>query len=355
MNKPPPPDALAVTCLRAGLHRALAAGPTWWPPTAVAVAAVVWWADPYSQAMIARILALGLLAASVALLTGLAGLPTLGQVAPFAVGAYTTALLARAGTTIAIVQLACAALAATVFSAAVGLLVVRTRGTVCLMVTLAAGELTAVAASQCTALTGGTDGLAGIPAVHPVWGLPAAVTDRAVALYVLSVTVIVLAGVVAVLRSPAGMLLTGCRDNEARMRASGHPVTAYLLTAHVGAGVLAGVGGSLYVAVQRYISPADVGFDIAALTLLAVIIAGTVSIPAAILATASSSSYATSGRSPGTGPPSSGRRSSPPSIYSPTAYTDCGSRSKQAPAATQSARPGRARRPRAGWQPPGQG
>lgn len=265
---------------------AVALRPAYWlPGMTAALFVMVWWAAPYSQATIARILALGLLATSVALLTGVAGLPTLGQVAPFAVGAYTTALLARAGVTTGVTQLAVAALAAVVFSVVAGALVVRTRGTVCLMVTLAVEELTVTAASQWKAVTGGTDGLAGIPAVQPVWGMPSAVTDRAVAVYVLAVTAVMIAAVMAVLRSPAGLLLTGCRDNEARMRASGHPVTAYLLAAHTAAGALAGVGGSLYVAAQRYISPADAGFDVAALTLLAVIIGGAASIPTAMAAT----------------------------------------------------------------------
>ncbi len=235
-------------------------------------------ADAYTTITLARILALGLLAVSVAVVTGWAGLPSLGQVAPFAVGAYATALLARSGITVGVVQLTAACIAGGLFAAVTGLAVVRTRGTAFLMVTLAVGELTAAVASRWTSLTGGTDGLAGIPAVRPVWTAPVLTDDRHVYWYVLAVTTLVVAVTVAVLRLPAGLLLTGVRDHEARMLACGHPVTVYLLAAYTAAGAIAGVGGALLVGVQRYISPADVGFEVAALVLLAVIIGGASSI-----------------------------------------------------------------------------
>ncbi len=212
-------------------------------------------ADAYTVITLARILALGLLAVSVAVVTGWAGLPSLGQVAPFAVGAYTTALLARSGVTVGVVQLTAACIAGGLFAAVTGLAVVRTRGTAFLMVTLAVGELTAAVASRWTSLTGGTDGLAGIPAVRPVWTMPALTDDRHVYWYVLAVTALVVAVTV-------------------------------VLAAYTAAGAIAGVGGALLVGVQRYISPADVGFEVAALVLLAVIIGGASSIGGAFVGAA---------------------------------------------------------------------
>ncbi len=250
------------------------------PPWAVAAAAAVllaaglpWLVEPYTLTTLARIMALGLLAVSVAVLTGHAGMPTLGQVAPYAVGAYTTALLAKAGHTTGPVQLLVAAGAAGLFSVLVGIPLVRTRGVVFLMVTLAVGELAAVGADQWRAVTGGTDGLAGIPAVTLTTGGDAlTVTGRY--WFVLGATAAALALVWWWLRSPMGMVLRGIRDNEARMHASGHHVAGVLLATYVGAGALAGVGGSLLVATQRYVSPADVSFHISALVLLAVIVGG---------------------------------------------------------------------------------
>lgn len=239
--------------------------------------------DAYSISLAGSALALGLLAVSVTILTGYAGLPTLGQTAPFAVGAYATANLAEAGWTVGPVQLVLSALAAAVFAAAVGPAVIRARGTTVLMITLAIGELTGAVVNQLKSVTGGADGLVGFPATRALWGGEEMLEESQLYNYALVVAVVAVSVTLLVLRSPAGKLLTGTRGAEARMRASGHPVGRYLLVAHICAGALAGVGGSLMVTVQQYLAPADVGFEIAAFALLAVVIGGTTSVIGALL------------------------------------------------------------------------
>ncbi|WP_274034288.1 branched-chain amino acid ABC transporter permease [Streptomyces sp. MMBL 11-1] len=239
--------------------------------------------DAYSISLAGSALALGLLAVSVTILTGYAGLPTLGQTAPFAVGAYATANLADAGWTVGPVQIVLSALAAAVFSAVVGPAVIRARGTTVLMITLAIGELTGAVVNQLKSVTGGADGLVGFPATRALWGGEGMLEESELYNYALAVAVVAVSVTLLVLRSPAGKLLTGTRGAEARMRASGHPVGRYLLVAHVCAGALAGVGGSLMVTVQQYLSPADVGFEIAAFALLAVVIGGSTSVIGALL------------------------------------------------------------------------
>ncbi|MEU8705591.1 ABC transporter permease [Streptomyces sp. NPDC048565] len=239
--------------------------------------------DSYSISLAGSALALGLLAVSVTILTGYAGLPTLGQTAPFAVGAYATANLADAGWTAGPVQVIVSALAAAVFSGVVGPAVIRARGTTVLMITLAVGELTGAVINQLKSVTGGADGLVGFPATQALWGGEGMTEESDLYTYALVVAAVAVTVTLLVLRSPAGKLLTGTRGAEARMRASGHPVGRYLLTAHICAGALAGVGGSLMVTVQQYLSPADVGFEIAAFALLAAVIGGTTSVIGALM------------------------------------------------------------------------
>ncbi|MFJ9622462.1 ABC transporter permease [Streptomyces sp. NPDC101181] len=245
--------------------------------------ALPWVLDAYSISLAGSALALGLLAVSVTVLTGYAGLPTLGQTAPFAVGAYATANLADAGWTSGPVQIVLSAIGAAVFCAVVGPAVIRARGTTVLMITLAIGELTGAVVNQLKSVTGGADGLVGFPATQALWGGEGMTDESDLYLYALAVATVAVAITLLVLRSPAGKLLTGTRGAEARMRASGHPVGRYLLVAHVCAGALAGVGGSLMVTVQQYLSPADVGFEIAAFALLAVVIGGSTSVVGALL------------------------------------------------------------------------
>jgi branched-chain amino acid transport system permease protein len=219
-------------------------------------------------------LALGLLAASITLITGHAGLPSLGQTAPFAVGAYAAAILAHHSVTLGPAQLGAAALAATGFAAISGLLLTHTRSSTHLMISVAVGQVTLTAADHGGALTGGSDGLPFLPATRPLPGLPDLDTDRAVYLYTATAALIALAVTGWVLRGPCGMLLRGVRDNEPRMRASGHPAGRYLYTAHLASGTLAGLGGALLVTAQRTITPGDADFTTASLALLAAMIGG---------------------------------------------------------------------------------
>lgn len=237
----------------------------------------------YGVTLLSRALALGLLAVSVSVLTGFAGLPTLGQAAPFAVGAYTAGSLAIHGTTIGVVQLLAAAGAAAVFAVLTAPVVIRTRGVAFLMTTLAVSELAVTVAGRWKSVTGGTDGLYGMANVRPFWGLGELDSGTSVYWYVLVATMTLVLITRLALRSPAGLLLTASRDNESRMRSAGHPVTRYFLVAYIGAGALAGIGGALIVTVGQFVSPADAGFENSALVLLAVVIGGATSLYGALI------------------------------------------------------------------------
>ncbi|MER7009406.1 branched-chain amino acid ABC transporter permease, partial [Dactylosporangium sp. NPDC000555] len=257
-----------------------------YPATAALLTLLVsfaWTLDDYANQMLARILIVGLLAVSVALLTGVAGLPTLGQTAPYLVGAYTTATLVHHDVDLGVVQLLCAAAAGALFALLTAPLVVYARGVVVLMITLALGELTVTVAGRWKSVTHGTDGMLALGKVVPLPGLAALDTDGSVYLYTLAVVTVLTAALLLALRSPAGALLRATRDDARRMRASGHPVAGYLTAAYVVASALAGVAGALLVTVQSYISPSDGGFDVAALILLAVTIGGATSMVGALV------------------------------------------------------------------------
>ncbi|MEU5910038.1 branched-chain amino acid ABC transporter permease [Micromonospora sp. NPDC047527] len=259
-----------------------------------AVAAVVlaglavapWMVDDYTTAILARTLALGLVGVSVALLTGVAGLPTLGQTAPYAAGAYACAVLGSQVSDVGVVQLAVAATAGATLAALTVPLVAPARGVIVLMITLAIGELVVTVLGRWRSVTGGTDGLAGIAPVRPFWGLPVLATDQARYLYTLVVVATLVGAVLLLLRTRAGLVLRAGRDDEMRLRASGHRMPLYVSGAHIAAGAIAGAAGSLLVVAQQYISPADFGFDTSALLLLGVVIGGTASVGGALVGAA---------------------------------------------------------------------
>lgn len=228
----------------------------------------------YAVGTLSRILVFALLAVSVNLLTGLTGLPTLGQSAYFGVGAYTAAIAATRFTDIGVLQLALAAGVSALVAVPTGWLAVRARGVVFLMLTLAIGEIAYSAAVNWKSLTNGTDGMSGIPPVVPLPGMSPLELDGLVYFYVLAVFLVLLAAVRHLTTTPFALALRGIRDNEKRMRAIGYPTRGYALAVYCGAGALAGAAGALWVSVQRFVSPGDAGFEVASLALLAVVIGG---------------------------------------------------------------------------------
>ncbi|HEY6706519.1 MAG TPA: branched-chain amino acid ABC transporter permease [Actinomycetota bacterium] len=224
--------------------------------------------------MLTRVLAFALLAVGLDLLTGVAGLASLGQAAPFGAGAYTAALLGKHATTVGPVQLVAAAVAGGLLAAAVGWLLVRARGTYFLMLTLAVAEIVHELAGRWEGVTGGTNGLAGVPPVSLYPGGPPVRLAGVLYWYALAAVLVCAGALWVVSRSAFGRTLRGVRDNEERMRSLGYRTFVPKYAVFCIAGAAAGAAGSLWVAQARFVSPADLGFEVSAMALLAVVIGG---------------------------------------------------------------------------------
>jgi len=226
----------------------------------------------YAATMLTRILVFALLAASLDLLAGITGLASLGHGAYFGAGAYAAGWVAVHVTPSGPVTLAAAALVSALVAGVAGSVAVRARGVFFLMLTLALGEIVEQLAQSWHGVTGGSDGLYGIPAPHLAGAVLADV--RSFSWYVLAVFLAGMAVIRGIVASPLGATLIGIRDNEARMRALGYRTYLYKLAVFVIAGAIAGLAGGLLAAQQRLVTPADLGFATSAPVLLAVIIGG---------------------------------------------------------------------------------
>jgi branched-chain amino acid transport system permease protein len=264
------------------LHRHLPIGAV----IVLALYAVPFFAPTDLANALTRILALALLAVSLDLLVGVSGLPSLGHAAPFGVGAYAAGVTAKEVTPFGPVPLLVAVVAGALLSVLVGLVVVRTRGTYLLMLTLAVAELVHVLAGRWEDVTGGTNGLVGIPALRLVPGGEPVRLAGIRYWYVLTVALFFFALVVLVSRSAFGRSLRGIRDNEERMSSLGYSTFRVKLIVFVLAGAVAGAAGALYTVQARFVSPTDLGFEVSALALLAVVIGGRGSLWGAVLGTA---------------------------------------------------------------------
>ncbi|MET8141140.1 branched-chain amino acid ABC transporter permease [Sphaerisporangium sp. NPDC005288] len=211
--------------LAAGLLLALALPWMVYPPVALDIAC---WA---------------LFAAALDLLLGFTGLLSFGHAAFWGGAAYVAGIIAlRTGLPFPVAVLGGAAFAA-VLALPIGYLSVRLRGIYFAMVTLAFAQMVYFVVNQWRDLTGGENGLQGVP--RELFGLD--LSDSFVFYY--AGLPLVLAGFVVVwriVRSPFGRVLASIRDNPARAQALGYPVDRYRLLAFVLSAALSGLAGGLF-------------------------------------------------------------------------------------------------------------
>jgi branched-chain amino acid transport system permease protein len=243
----------------------------------LALAAVPLFLAPFATNTATRVLVFALLAVSLDLLVGVTGLPSLGHAAYFGAGAYGAGLVSIHVTAAAPVPLLAGVAVGALAAAATGWVAVRARGVFFLVLTLAIGELLTQVARSWDEVTGGFNGLAGIPATT-LGGVPlsALSTPGLLYWYVLAAALAGSGVVALVARSPFGAALRGIRDDEPRARALGYPTAAYKYAVFVLAGAVAGLAGALFVAqgTPRLITPVDLGSTTSALVLLAVVVGG---------------------------------------------------------------------------------
>lgn len=236
------------------------------------LAAVPLFAAPFTANTLSRILIFALFAVSLDLLVGITGLPSLGHAAYFGIGAYTAGLVSIHWTSEAPIPVLLAAGVSAMAAAATGWLAVRSGGVYFLMLTLALGELVHQLAQRLTGVTGGSNGLFGIPSVR-IGGEPLTLAGL-VYWYVLAIALLGFLGLWSIAHSPFGSTLKGIRDNEPRMRSLGYSPFRYKFVAFGLAGGFAGLAGGLYAGLVRIVNPTDTGFTTSALILLAVVLGG---------------------------------------------------------------------------------
>lgn len=227
----------------------------------------------YQLGLLTKMLIFALFAMSLDLILGYGGLPSLGHAAYFGVGAYTVGLLALRVIDNFWIDFGAGLLVAGVTSALFGLLALRARGAYLLMITLALAQVLWGIAFGWRSLTGGDDGLPGVP--RPAAGLPWSLAGGLAFYYfVLVVFVAVTAALWIVVKSPFGMALVGIRESERRMEVLGYDTWRYKYAAFVLAGIVAGLSGSLYVYYNGFVSPAYLSIVFSAMALIMVILGG---------------------------------------------------------------------------------
>ncbi len=192
------------------------------------------------------ILCWGLFAISVDLLLGFTGLLSFGHAAFWGGSAYATGLIAiNTGWPFPLAVLG-GALFSMLIAVPLGDLSVRRTGIYFAMVTLAFAQMVYFIANQWRDVTGGENGLQGIP--KNLGGLTDTINSDAFYFYYAGIPIILL-GVWAawrIVNSPFGRVLVAIRDNPARARALGYDVERYKIIVFVLSAGLAGLAGGVF-------------------------------------------------------------------------------------------------------------
>ncbi|GAA3035186.1 ABC transporter permease [Actinokineospora globicatena] len=247
-------------------------------PWQVAVAAVAAYVvpavalDDYTVQIGVQVVVYAILALSLTLVSGQAGQISLGQAAPLAIGAYTSALLTTGTGLDFWLSLPISGLVAAVLSVALVSPSWRLRGHYVSIATLATGLLVAAAAVNFDWLTNGPSGVSAIPP-PTLFGAP---VSAPLAVYFLDLTIllVVLLLVVRLRRSTLGRIWSAIREDEVAARSSGIAAAEYKSLAFGIGGFVAGIGGALFAQQYGYIDPSVFGISVSLLALTIVVLGG---------------------------------------------------------------------------------
>ncbi|MBN9357997.1 high-affinity branched-chain amino acid ABC transporter permease LivM [Herbaspirillum huttiense F1] len=261
------------------------------------MAALVWpffgsrgYVDVMTLALIYVVLGLGL-----NIVVGFAGLLDLGYVGFYAVGAYTYALCNQYFGLSFWECVPLSAAAAALFGFLLGFPVLRLRGDYLAIVTLGFGEIIRLLLNNMTSLTGGPDGISGIPkptvfgvvmarnpltedgtTFHQLLGLTYQGGHMVIFLYFLALLMVLFTYFVTsrLLRMPMGRAWEALREDEIACRSLGINPTRVKLSAFTLGAAFAGLAGSFFAARQGLVTPESFTFIESALILAIVVLGG---------------------------------------------------------------------------------
>jgi branched-chain amino acid transport system permease protein len=226
------------------------------------------WTTSFWVGLATQALIFGLFALSINFLSGYGGMITLGHAGLLGVAGYGLGVLTvNSGWSLGPALIAALG-AATLVSAFYGALAVRTRGTYFVMITLAEGMVVWGIAQRWQELTGGENGITGIPKpgfTEEYWQYY---------YFVLAVVAVCVVLIGRLVRSPFGLSLKGIREAEERLAPLGYNVALHKLMAFTISGLFAGVAGLLLAMYNNFFGPSQVFFLASAAGLLMAILGG---------------------------------------------------------------------------------
>ncbi|MBN2131474.1 MAG: branched-chain amino acid ABC transporter permease [Sedimentisphaerales bacterium] len=194
-----------------------------------------------------------ILATSMNLIAGYAGLLSIAQAAFYGVGAYTAALMALKLQSPFLVNMLCAMILCGLLGALVGFPSLRIRDDYFVIATFAFQVIAFSVLNNWVSLTGGPMGLPGIPQPH-IFGWEVN-SHWEYLLLVAALAAIVLWACHRIVHSPFGRVLMAIREDETFTLAAGKNVAAYKVLVFVIGAAMASVAGVVYAHYISFIDP----------------------------------------------------------------------------------------------------
>ena len=237
----------------------------------VALGAFIWRADNYQLYVLALVGLAAIVGVGLNVLLGLSGQISLGHVAFYAIGAYVVGILTTKTAMGFWVALPLATAVAGVAGALLAVPALRVRGPYLAMVTIAFGFIVEQGAAEWSDLTGGWNGLIGIPtpslAGHKF-------AEREIAVLVILLTALTIWLFARLEASPWGKAMRAVRDSEVASQSIGLDPTLIRTVAFAISAAVAGFAGGIFAAMSDFISPESFPFFQSILFLLVVMIGG---------------------------------------------------------------------------------
>ena len=182
------------------------------------------------------------------LIFGYTGMLSFGQATFFGMGAYTAGLLMIHWKVPLLLTLGAGAFVGALTAALIGYLCIQRIGIYFIMLTFGFNQMFYFIAYKWTALTGGDDGLPGIPRPPLALGPLSIRLDSSLKYYVFVAVLFLLLfyAMKRIVESPLGLICQSIRENPSRAAAVGYNVKLYKWVAFTIAGAFTGLAGSLY-------------------------------------------------------------------------------------------------------------
>lgn len=200
----------------------------------------------FAMTLLTELVILGLFAMSLDLMVGYTRLVSFGHAAAYGLGAYASGYLLLNSSLPLPFAVILAALMTGVVAIGVGWVCTLATGVSFSMLTLAFAQLLYAIAFKWTSVTGGTDGLAGIPRRAGPMGLTFLTTKTG--FYYFSLACLIGSYLLCreLVRSPFGAVLRGIRENEPKTLSLGYDTRLYKIAVVAISYTLGGLAGALY-------------------------------------------------------------------------------------------------------------